>query len=735
MRALTIIFSLWLACFSQFLPAYADEPSIIPITFGKGEPSLKISLKKEGAYLLAPVKVNGTDVGYFLIDTGAEGTLIDSNICKKLNLPKVSKGTARGVGGTSAMTLKKIDTLSIGDLTLGEHEIAEVNLEELNSLLAKRGSSYQLIGLLGASLLSQCPFTLDYESSTITFYDRKSFQPPTKAHMATLSFSNGIPSVKVRISGKQEAWFGLDTGDAGAIDIGLPFSHQHPELLKKDNMSFYLSGGIGGLYVGLVGTLEYLEVFGEKLERVEAAFPRFQPLPREGLYRAGELGQKFLKEFRLTLDYQQKRLWAEKIIKPELQNKSQEEKVGSEGEEVEENFYKFTPLMAATGEGDLSQLEQLLDQGEDINATTLGDETALMFAAYIPDRENAAQLLIEKGADIHRKDRHGRTALRIAAECGQTELVHLLLGKGAKVNAADNNGTTILQQMVYFRDLAMVKLLLENSAKVDIRDQEKRTALMIAAGTDQPAIVQLLIETKANLNSQDSDGCTPLAIAVYKGHDKIVEMLIAAGANVNTKFDKDESPLMNAAFSGHIKIINLLLTAGADIESKNDKGQTSLMAAAYKGHLEAIQTLIAAGANINVRDQDDITPLAYAALNGHEKIVEELITAGADIHVKAQGVPMLTDVAAKGYVKIINILLKAGADVEAKNNKGWTPLMVAVHEGQFEAAQILIAAGANANAQANDNSTALSIAKEKGHAAIIQMLEKAGAHAQESPSQ
>jgi len=54
------------------------------------------------------------------------------------------------------------------------------------------------------------------------------------------------------------------------------------------------------------------------------------------------------------------------------------------------------------------------------------------------------KLLLIMDADIHAKDKEGRTALHEAASEGKTKTVKLLLAQGANIHARDNRGKTAL---------------------------------------------------------------------------------------------------------------------------------------------------------------------------------------------------------------------------------------------------------------------------------------------------
>lgn len=55
----------------------------------------------------------------------------------------------------------------------------------------------------------------------------------------------------------------------------------------------------------------------------------------------------------------------------------------------------------------------------------------------------------------------------------------------------------------------------------------------------------------------------------------------------------------------------------------------------------------------------------------------------------------LIDAARSGDIENINRLVVAGAQLNVKDQKGYTPLIIATYNGQLEATKALIAAGAD----------------------------------------
>jgi ankyrin repeat protein len=87
-------------------------------------------------------------------------------------------------------------------------------------------------------------------------------------------------------------------------------------------------------------------------------------------------------------------------------------------------------LLSRAGIGDVDTVRRLLERGADVHIRDRHGETALMKAARHGNYP-VANLLIEHGADIHAKDATGSTALSYAKSFGQKEMVELLKRHGA----------------------------------------------------------------------------------------------------------------------------------------------------------------------------------------------------------------------------------------------------------------------------------------------------------------
>lgn len=99
----------------------------------------------------------------------------------------------------------------------------------------------------------------------------------------------------------------------------------------------------------------------------------------------------------------------------------------------------FSPLHWACFAGRTNIVDMLLNVGARINATNMGDDTALHLAASHGHLE-CVNLLLKNKADVNALNEHGNTPLHYACFWGYQEIAELLLNHGAQANVANVEG-------------------------------------------------------------------------------------------------------------------------------------------------------------------------------------------------------------------------------------------------------------------------------------------------------
>jgi len=191
-----------------------------------------------------------------------------------------------------------------------------------------------------------------------------------------------------------------------------------------------------------------------------------------------------------------------------------------------------------------------------------------------------------------------------------------------------------------------------------------------------------------DINRTYKRGSTLLSSAVNIGHIGIVKFLLSKEPDMYI----NRRSLARACVSGSLEMIKLLLDAGIDPNAQGITGRTPLMVASDRNRLEIIQFLLNKGADINMRSFKDKTVLMHA-------------------NVKDAGV-------------VFRLLVERAIHlIDEQDNEGWTVLMTAAYNDNFNTVRFLLDKGANTNIKNNDGLDVLAIAKNKRHERIVKLLE------------
>ncbi|PYR26980.1 MAG: hypothetical protein DMF92_17270 [Acidobacteria bacterium] len=366
--------------------------------------------------------------------------------------------------------------------------------------------------------------------------------------------------------------------------------------------------------------------------------------------------------------------------------------------------YGVTPLSLACTNGSVPMVDRLLEAGANPNAARVYGETVLMTCARAGALD-AVKAVLARGADVNAKETaEGQTALMWAAAEGHTEIVQALIERGADVHARSTKGYSALLLTAREGNLGATKALLASGADVNEAAKDGTTALVVATVRSHTEYAKFLLNQGANPNL--GPGFAPLHWAVG-----VWDTYLSDFSNGITNEDTEWSAFGGLPKAERLDFVKALLAHGANPNARTQRnpnfgmkvkggngnlvGATPFLIAAQANDVAIMRELLARGADPNVSTNLGTTPLMVAAGIGHLpgmsrsteanalEAIKLCVELGADVNaVNKNGDTALHGAAWRHFAdSIVQFLVDHGANMDAKNKRGWTPLVIA--EGVF----------------------------------------------------
>ena len=210
--------------------------------------------------------------------------------------------------------------------------------------------------------------------------------------------------------------------------------------------------------------------------------------------------------------------------------------------------------------GDYLRAFRLLKKGGRLPGSVL---PSLLIGAVYLDQPQVFKWAraMKVGADaVPERDSLQRTALLVAMQLGNVDMVRVASAAKASFDVADANGNTPLHYAVTNGNFDLVRLALTRN-KANAANGMGRTALYTAVEKNQPALVQLLLKHGADATVKDGQELTLIEAAAAAGARDVLDILLGAKAPITDR------ALALAAAGNSINVARWLLDQGADVNA------------------------------------------------------------------------------------------------------------------------------------------------------------------------
>jgi ankyrin repeat protein len=274
-------------------------------------------------------------------------------------------------------------------------------------------------------------------------------------------------------------------------------------------------------------------------------------------------------------------------------------------------------MLNAVSESDLPKVRTLIGQGHSVNGTDDDGNTALIFAAE--GEPLIVDFLITSGASIDLQNKNGLSALMVAINHEEIDVIKLLMAAGANIELTDREGGSAVDLARESGSETMLRLIL--GFNDDSSKQKTKTA---------PSL-PMEVMRRGSLPS-----CTGVARRVRALFDAVSEgdmlrltRLLDLGTDVDSVDDAGNTPLHFAA-EGELHTVIELIKHKAEVNSQNLHGVTPLMMAIQYNDPESAETIIRAGADVTIQDKSGKDAAHYAKLSGSSRL-QSMVKHGQEI--------------------------------------------------------------------------------------------------------
>lgn len=253
--------------------------------------------------------VNGGPPEHFLFDTGATVTVLDSAWASEHGLRTKGHMQAAGAGAAGGASFTTLDSLRVASSAGDGFVLADVQTAVLDVNPSFEPLFWRrMAGVIGYDIISRFVVTIDYDDSVLVLHDPATYVYRGREQPLPMVMNGTVPALKGTFEGTDEGLFRLDVGSSSTVDVHSPFARAKA-LRGRMGRTMRVDGmGFGGTFTSEIGRLRSMSLgpyeWDDPIVVVSNA--------TDGAFAsedfAGNIGNRILERFRVTLDFQRRQV-------------------------------------------------------------------------------------------------------------------------------------------------------------------------------------------------------------------------------------------------------------------------------------------------------------------------------------------------------------------------------------------------------------------------------------------
>jgi Aspartyl protease/PDZ domain len=171
--------------------------AVVATAFSQASPSLPLSVPFdfENNQIYLRVGINGHEPGWFVLDSGASGCVIDTTVAKRLGLAMRGNESVRGAGrGAVKLTFTDNVTYDVAGLRVRMPQSYVIDLSGQPAIVGR-----EIAGILGYDFFTRYVITIDYDAAIVTFAEPAHFSYGSGA-VVPFTLVKKTPRINVQVT-------------------------------------------------------------------------------------------------------------------------------------------------------------------------------------------------------------------------------------------------------------------------------------------------------------------------------------------------------------------------------------------------------------------------------------------------------------------------------------------------------------------------------------------------------